>query len=269
VPRNFPGRSGTEEDRVWLCSPETAGASALKGVITDPRTLGVPYPKVRWPEKWQTSTNMIDEPLPLEKALQVRLVKGPNIGKFVELAPFQKDLDVPVILKVGDNISTDEILPAGAEVLPYRSNIARISDFSFFRVDKNYVPHAKDPKLTSGHAIVAGKNYGQGSSREHAALALVYLGLKIVIAKSFARIHQQNLVNFGVLPLEFVNPDDYDEITLNEKIFLKDLPTQLKSPTLHAETSSGLKLELKHPLVERQIEVLLEGGLLSWAKAHY
>ena len=209
-PRNFPGRSGTREDSVYLCSPEVATASAIHGKITDPRKLGMAYPKVKLPRVRIINKDMLQAPLSPEKSRATQLVKGPNIASLPDIEPLPQELKVKVLLKMGDNISTDEIMPAGARVLPYRSNIPKISEFSFDVIDETYFKRAKE--LQGGHAVIGGDNYGQGSSREHAALAPRYLGLQVVITKSFARIHWQNLVNFGIVPLNFANPADYEKI---------------------------------------------------------
>ena len=212
TPRNFPGRSGTEEDSVFLCSPETAAASALFGRITDPRSLDIPCPRLADPETVAVNTALLAPPPPAVEARSVELVKGPNIRSLPEFDPLPDNLALPVLLKMGDDVSTDEILPAGAKALPYRSNIQKIEDFAFERIDLAYVEHARAVRGTTGHAVVAGRNYGQGSSREHAAVAPRDLGLRLVLAKGFARIHRQNLINYGVLPLLFVHPEDYDRL---------------------------------------------------------
>ena len=213
VPRNFPGRSGTDEDSVWLCSPETAAAAALTGEITDPRDLpsklGIDYPELVLPLRSASDAMPLEAPLPEADARQAELVKAPSIGSLPDFDELPSDLRARVAIKVGDNISTDEILPAGARVLPFRSDIARLADFTFSQVDEDYVPRARE---AGPHVIVAGENYGQGSSREHAVIAPRYLGLRLVIAKSYARIHWQNLANFGVLAAEFTDPADYDRI---------------------------------------------------------
>lgn len=266
VPRNFPGRSGTKEDRVFLCSPETAAASALQGVITDPRKLDFAYPKVTKPKKKIINKVMMQAPLEGQAAKKVALIKGPNIVSLPVLKPILNDLQLPVLLKVGDNISTDEILPAGARVLPYRSNIPKISEFTFDVVDDTYAQRANILRIDGkAHAIVGGENYGQGSSREHAALAPRYLGLQLVIAKSFARIHWENLTNFGVLALTFVNPEDYDLVLQEEIIELKDV-----MPTLRQGNEFTLKLLknkkeilVRHTLSPRQIEIFEYGSLIN------
>lgn len=209
TPRNFPGRSGTREDSVFLCSPETAAASALHGVITDPRTLEMDYPLIKEPTEFPDAGMLEAPPNSNDK---ISLEKGPNITSIPDFAPIENNFEVPILLKMGDNISTDEILAGGSRVLPYRSNIQRISTFAFEIVDDTYYERAMKARDDHGHAIIAGINYGQGSSREHAALAPRYLGLKVVLVKDFARIHLQNLINFGILPLRFANKEDYKKI---------------------------------------------------------
>jgi aconitate hydratase len=270
VPRNFPGRSGTMEDSVFLCSPETATASALMGKITDPRTLDMSYPKVKLPKKRIVNPSLLESPLTLDKARQVKLVKGPNIASLPELPALANELRLPILLKMGDNISTDEIMPAGARVLPYRSNIPKISEFSFDVIDDTYARRAQAIVHENGHAIIAGENYGQGSSREHAALAPRYLGLRLVIAKSFARIHWQNLINFGVLPLTFENPDDYDRIQLGDVIQVEKLHETIQQGSEVIATIADTKtaIPLLHKLSPRQLEVLIAGGLINWMKKH-
>jgi aconitate hydratase len=270
VPRNFPGRSGTLEDSVYLCSPETATASAIKGKITDPRKLEMPYPKVKLPKRSIINKAMLEAPLPLEKAQKIKLQKGPNIASIPPLHPLPQELRLIVMLKVGDNISTDEILPAGARVLPYRSNIPKISEFAFDIIDETYAKRAQAKHSEGGHAIVAGENYGQGSSREHAALAPRYLGLRLVVAKSFARIHWQNLVNFGILPLTFVNPEDYQKINSGDILIIKEVPQTIKTNHQINAVIDGtnVKIPLTHTLSPRQVEVLCEGGLINWVKKH-
>lgn len=265
VPRNFPGRSGTREDKVCLVSPETATASALTGVITDPRTLGIPYPRVADPDNPIINRDLFVPPLPRDAALQVTLEKGPNIASLPTFAPLPDSMEVPVLLKVGDDISTDAIMPAGVRVLPFRSNIPRIAEFSFDIIDPTYATRAKQVK---GHVVVGGSNYGQGSSREHAALGPQYLGLRAVLAKGFARIHAQNLVNFGVLPLTFADPADYDGIEAGDMLRLQGMWRALsEGNALTIENvSRQRKFQVCHFMSPRQVQILLRGGLINWVK---
>ena len=271
VPRNFPGRSGTKEDQVYLCSPETATASALRGVITDPRELGIPYPKVKIPKKHILNQEMLIPPIPVEEATKVELVKGPNVQTLPPLDVLPDRLELPILLKVGNNISTDEIMPAGARVLPYRSNIPKISEFVFEVVDPTYPKRALERNPPGPHAIIGGENYGQGSSREHAALAPRYLGLRMVIAKGFARIHRMNLVNFGILPLIFSDPSVYDRLELNDVILMENVREQLAGSTNDRALTLSvprkkLTFTVSHNLFPRMIEVILAGGLTNWTR---
>lgn len=268
VPRNFPGRSGTRDDKVCLVSPETAAASALAGVITDPRNLDMPCPKIVDPGAHVLNAEMCLPPLPTKEALQIQLVMGPNIGSIPELEPMPDEFQIPVLLKPGDNISTDDILPAGAQVLPLRSNIPAISRFCFKPLDSSYSARAEKVKSNGGHAIVGGHNYGQGSSREHAALAPRFLGLRLVLVKSFARIHWQNLVNYGVLPLVFDEVSDFERIELNDVLQLTRLHNQLRkgSRVTIRNMTHNVAVGAHHDLSPRQIDTLLCGGLINWAK---
>jgi aconitate hydratase len=262
TPRNFPGRSGTKEDSVFLCSPETAAASALSGRITDPRSLGMAYPQLVFPKPKSVNLTLFEPPVPAETAAKVKLVKGANIHSLPHFDPLPDALAVPVLLKMGDNISTDEILPAGAKVLPYRSNIQKIEDFAFEGIDPTYPKRARSLRAR-GHAIVAGRNYGQGSSREHAAVAPRDLGLRLVLAISFARIHRQNLINYGVLPLVFVHPEDYERLDRDDVLEVRNLRRTLESGgDVVLECDGGIVA--RHDLAQKQVDVILAGGLINW-----
>ncbi len=259
-PRNFPGRSGTKDDQVYLCSPETATAAALTGVITDPRDLGMEYPRYEPPQRSYVNTEMLVPPS--EDGRDVPLEKGPNIVSLPEFDPLPELVMGPVLLKVGDDISTDEIMPAGARVLPYRSNIPAMADFAFEIVDETYPERAR---ATGDHFVVGGDNYGQGSSREHAAIVPRYLGLRAVLAKSFARIHRQNLVNFAVLPLTFLDPGDYDRIQQGDVLGITEPAEQLRGsdPVEVRNETRGETYAMEHRLSARQVGIIVHGSLLS------
>ncbi|TVR58038.1 MAG: hypothetical protein EA421_00120 [Gemmatimonadales bacterium] len=281
VPRNFPGRSGAREDSVYLCSPETATASALFGRITDPRDLAkeMDYPRTRDPEEPILNPEMLLAPMHGDgdedgdegkgdgdgDSERIELLKGPNIHSLPELEPLPDTLEGPVLLKVGDDVSTDEILPAGTRVLPYRSNIPAISRFTFEAIDDTYWERAREFR-SDGHLVVGGRNYGQGSSREHAALAPRYLGVKAVLARSFARIHQQNLANFGILPLVFQEEEDYDRIEEGDTLRLDGIREALEEGAEEVRVQNLTREEdylLSHPLSPRQREMILAGSVLN------
>jgi aconitate hydratase len=262
VPRNFPGRSGTKEDAVYLCSPETAVASALTGEITDPRDLDIAYPSFEEPKDIIINQEMLVPPLLEGK--HVELEKGPNIKPLPDFEPLPDHVEGKALIVVGDNISTDEIMPAGAKVLPYRSNIPEISRFVFDQIDEDYSKRALEHK-EQGHFVVAGENYGQGSSREHAALAPRYLGLQAVIAKSFARIHWQNLINFGVLPLTFAEEEAYDQIIEGDILALADIRKGIRERKQVKITNltKGESYIVEHSMSDRQVEIVLVGGQIN------
>lgn len=268
-PRNFPGRSGTENDMVYLSSPETAVASAIFGVITDPRRLG-PYPLVKEPERYVFNESIILRPMAEKERAAIEIVRGPNIAPFPDFTPLPEDYEGIVLLKVGDNISTDSILPAGNEVLPLRSNIPLISEFTFERIDKGF---AKRCREKNGGIIIGGENYGQGSSREHAAIAPRYLGVRLKICKSFSRIHRTNLINFGILPLTFKDPSDYEQVRMGDAISITGLGAAIRNGAteftarVKKTSASGLMaITLVTDLSERESASVLAGGLLNLIK---
>ncbi len=271
VPRNFPGRSGTREDKVYLCSPETAIASALMGEITDPRDLQkklkIAYPRYKEPTKIILSRDMVYPPP--KDGKNVKILRGPNIQPLPQFGVLPSHLEGPVLLKLENNISTDEISPAGSKVLPFRSNIPEISKFTFSQVDENFYKRAMHHQK-GGSFIVAGSNYGQGSSREHAALAPSFLGIKAVLAKSYARIHRSNLINFGILPLSFSQENDWKGVDRDDVLILKDIHECLRKGngfTLWNQTKKK-ELLMKCPLSEHERDVLLEGGLINYMVKH-
>lgn len=258
--RNFEGRSGTADAQVYLASPETAIATAINGVMSDPRDFGEPI-VIKYPKSFIIDDSMIIPPS--EKPEEVSIIRGPNIKPLPKKEPMPDTVKGDVLLKVGDNITTDHIMPAGAKVLPLRSNIPAISEFVFEKVDKDFVKRAKEK---GGGFLIGGVNYGQGSSREHAALAPMYLGVKAVIVKSFARIHRANLVNFGILPLTFENENDYNLFDMGDIIELPDIKNRLKSKakiTIKNVTKSK-EVKVTHTLTPREIDILCVGGLLNY-----
>ena len=262
VPRNFPGRSGTREDQVYLCSPETAAVSALNGVITDPRSFDRPYPKFVEPDTIRINTEMLIAPG--GNGQSVKLEKGPNIQPLPSFDPLPETLQGPVLLKMGDDISTDEIMPAGARVLPLRSNIPEISKFSFSRIDDTYYDRAVRMDRKDSF-VVGGLNYGQGSSREHAVLGPRFLGLKAILAKSYARIHHQNLCNFGILPLTFSNPDDYERVDQDDILSISGVRDAIRNGKRIniVNKTKNESYSLTNSMGARQLEMILEGSLIN------
>lgn len=262
--RNFEGRSGTADAQVYLVSPETAAWSALQGVISDPTEIG-DLGGIEMPARFLVNDNLLVAPAAPEEAGAVEVVRGPNIKPYPKTEPLCDHLKKEVVLKVGDNITTDHIMPAGAKVLPYRSNVPKISEFCFTACDPDFPARCKEKQ---GGIIVGGQNYGQGSSREHAALAPLYLGVKAVIAQSFARIHKANLVNAGILPLEFADAADYEALSLGDELEIVGLIDALKEGgrlTVKNNTR-GTQFAVRAELSERQVEMLLCGGLLDYTK---
>ncbi|MBR2848233.1 MAG: aconitate hydratase [Clostridia bacterium] len=259
--RNFEGRSGTKDAQVYLVSPEIAAASSLTGYITDPRMLG-DYPEITVPDAFKINDTAVLMPADENEAADVEVVRGPNIKPLPDARPLTDTITAPLTLKVGDNITTDHIMPAGAKILPYRSNIPYLSKFCFSVCDENFAERAL---LAGNSIIVGGSNYGQGSSREHAALVPLYLGVRIVVAKSFARIHVANLINTGILPLTFQNPDDYEKLTEGDELELCGLTEAIKTGEVTlTDKTNGEKIPLTCDFSERQIDMLLAGGLLKY-----
>jgi aconitate hydratase len=259
-PRNFPGRSGTENDHVYLCSPEVAVAAAIEGRITDPRKLGK-YPNIEEPTKYIINEEGIIPPSKSQEA--VRIIRGPNIKPFPNFTSLENELSGKILLKVGDNITTDDIMPAGSQILPLRSNIPAISEYVYSRIDPKFSSRAKNNQ----GFVIAGENYGQGSSREHAAVACRFLGVRGKIAKSFARIHRSNLINFGILPLAFIDPSDYEKIETGDTINVQSIRDQLKNANDNIVLKvNGKIIECQNGFSKRERDVLLTGGIINYVK---
>ena len=265
-PRNFPGRSGTVNDQVYLCSPEVAVASAVRGRITDPRDLGE-YPFFQLPEKYLLGDQRIEAPC--EQDEDYEIIRGPNIAPFPEFKPLAENWRGKILLKVGNNITTDHIMPAGAKILPLRSNIPAISEYVFNSVDLEFIQNARDASAGElGGMVIGGENYGQGSSREHAALAPRYLGVQIKLVKSFARIHKANLINFGIVPLTFENSEDYEAVKQGAYVEIPDLRQKISAGEQKLTVlidSNPIQAILE--VSDRHRAILLAGGLLNWAKS--
>ena len=259
--RNFEGRSGTKDAGVYLVSPETAAASAVNGYITDPTSLGE-APCVTVPDSFRIDDSSVIGPLDPEDAREAEILKGPNIRSFPETEPMEDALEAELTLKVGDNITTDHIMPAGSKILPYRSNIPYLSQYCFEVCDPGFPERAK----AAGRSVIAGgENYGQGSSREHAALVPLYLGVRVIAAKSFARIHAANLINAGIMPLVFEDPADYDKLDQSDRVSIKGILASLESGRfILRDETKGLEIPLKGTFTERQKEILKAGGLLKY-----
>ena len=261
--RNFEGRSGTRDAQVYLASPEVAAASAILGHIADPRELGE-YPEVHVPEHFYADDSGVLMPASPEEARNVEVVRGPNIRPMPLGEPLKDEISAPLTLKVGDNITTDHIMPAGAKILPYRSNVPKLSEFCFTVCDETFPQRAR---AAGRSIIVGGANYGQGSSREHAALVPMYLGVRAVVAKSFARIHAANLINYGILPLTFVNADDYDRLTQGDDLTISGIFAGLESGKFTlTDRTTGETFALACELSPRQREILRDGGLLAYTR---
>ena len=261
--RNFEGRSGTKDAKVYLVSPETAVAAALTGEITDPILLGE-MPEIKMPDSFRIDDSAILAPADIDEAKDLEILRGPNIKKFPDSVPWTDSVRAELVLKVGDNITTDHIMPAGAKILPYRSNIPHLSQYCFGVCDPTFPERAKK----AGESIVVGgTNYGQGSSREHAALVPLYLGVRAVVAKSFARIHAANLINAGIMPVTFENPDDYDRIDEGDMLSLAGVYAGMDAGKLVLrDETKGIEIPLSCSFTERQKAILKAGGLLAYTK---
>jgi len=263
--RNFRGRSGNKDAFVYLASAVSCAVFAVKGEIVDPRLSGLSIQIPKEPRRYIINDNMIIKPK--EHISPVEIVKGPNIKDVPVKEPLEDDIEAEVLLKVGDNITTDDIMPAGSQILPLRSNIPAISEYVFSNLDNTFSRRAKE-KISSGGIIVGGENYGQGSSREHAAIAPMFLGVKAVIAKSFARIHRSNLINFGIMPLQFRRSEDYDMISQGDKVLIENVKELLKKDQIYIakDITKDYTFELFSNLNDREKEIIIDGGLLPHIK---
>lgn len=261
--RNFEGRSGTKDAQVYLASVETCVATAIKGEITDPRDLGVQFQRIDAPAKYLVNDTLLVPPPAEAESKSLEVTRGPNIAPLPEFTPMPDTLDKRVLIKVGDNISTDHIMPAGASILRYRSNIPKISEFVFSRVDPEFFKRAKD---WNGGVIIGGDNYGQGSSREHAALAPLYLGIRLVAVRSFARIHLANLINFGILPTVFADPADYEKVAMGDELHIEGVRAALESGknVTVVNKTRNVSFELVPQVSARAAKIVLAGGLLKY-----
>jgi len=264
--RNFPGRSGTKDAFVYLASPASCAVFALKGEIIDPRESGIKIESFEEPSKYLINRSFIIPPL--KDTSKVEVIKGPNIKEIAVKEPLKDKIDAEVLLKLGDNITTDDIMPAGSKALPFRSNIPKISEFVFSGIDASFSKRANEAKEKGGGIVIGGENYGQGSSREHAAIAPMFLGLQAVIAKSFARIHKANLINFGILPLQFKDPSDYEKVGQGDRLVINELINSLKGSQVYKveNVTEGASFEAVSDLNDRQKEIIIKGGLLPYTK---
>jgi len=265
--RNFKGRSGTKDALVYLASPVTCAVLALKGEMTDPREAGISMKKFKEPSKYLINRNFLVEPK--TDTADINVVKGPNIKEVSIKEPLTDSIGAEILLKLGDNITTDDIMPAGSKVLPFRSNIPAISDFVFSGIDATFSSRAKAAKGSGGGVIVGGENYGQGSSREHAAIAPMFLGIQAVIVKSFARIHRSNLINFGIIPMQFENTADYDRIEQGDRIVINSIFSAIDGDQVYTaeNITKGYRFSVRSALNEREKAVVKKGGLLPYTKA--
>jgi aconitate hydratase len=266
--RNFFGRSGNKSANIYLCSPEVAAAAAVAGKIVDPRTLG-DYPKFEFPKEIELDDSLIIKPLPVEERKNIEISRGPNIAPLPEFEPLPDEFPhVKVLIKLEDNITTDHIMPAGAKILPLRSNLPLISEHVFEQIDEGFPKRALEAKEAGGGTVIAGGNYGQGSSREHAALAPMYLGIKFKLVTSYARIHKDNLVNFGILPLIFKDEADLAKIEQNDILSIKGMHHALKNneDIIVKNETKGIDILATYDLSERERETILAGGKLTFTK---